>query len=119
MWLSQLKHLGIWLLACCWLLSGCTSDGPQRAREDVLKTNLSTLRAVISQHQEDRGVFPEKLESLVDAGYLRRVPTDPLMGDTQSWTLVYEQSPTGTHVIRDVHSSSQGVGLNGIPYNLW
>jgi len=119
MQLSRIKRLGISLLACLWPLTGCTSDGPQRAREDVLKTNLTTMRTVISQYQEDRGSLPEELDDLVEEGYLRRVPTDPLMGDTPSWTLLYEQSPVGTRGIRDVHSSSQKIGLNGIPYNLW
>src|SRR5829696_10401907 len=53
-------------------------DVPRRANEAVLKNNLRTLRDVIDQHYGDKGKYPTSLEALVEGGYLRRVPNDPI-----------------------------------------
>jgi len=107
---------------------------PRRAREAVLRTNLHTLREVIDQHYGDKGYYPPDLETLVDEGYLRSVPEDPMSGTTE-WGLVFEGSPDdvsdpdsiawdvdlevdGGGVI-DVYSLSEDVSLDGEPYADW
>jgi general secretion pathway protein G len=106
-------------------------DAPRRANEAVLKTNLRSLRDVIDQHYGDKGRYPTSLESLVEAGYLRRVPIDPITKSTETWQLIYEEidpdsppaetdeSEDGQPGIVDVHSGSPLNSLNGTPYSEW
>lgn len=50
------------------------------ARETALKANLQTLREAIDHYHGDRGQYPQSLEALVDARYLRAIPVDPISG---------------------------------------
>src|ERR1700727_1274220 len=43
-----------------------------QARESVLRSNLSTLRSVISQYTLDKQKAPQSLDDIVQAGYLRQ-----------------------------------------------
>src|SRR5579872_6949338 len=49
-----------------------------QARESVLRSNLGTLRSVISQYTLDKQKAPQSLDELVTAGYLRQIPVDPM-----------------------------------------
>src|ERR1700746_3272723 len=60
-----------------------------QARESVLRSNLSTLRNVISQYTLDKQKAPQSLDDLVQAGYLRQVPVDP-MTRLPNWEVVQE-----------------------------
>ncbi len=103
---------------------------PRRANEAVLKTNLRTLREVIDQHNGDKGYFPPSLDVLVEEGYLRDVPFDPLYGDFE-WGVEYEDvaeefEPAETDLpeggepgIIDVFSLSEHESLDGVPYSEW
>ena len=103
---------------------------PQRAQEAVLKTNLRTLRDVLDQYKGDKGHYPASLDALVDDGYLRDIPFDPI-ADTQDWDVEYEEllaedelaegelPGEGQPGIIDVHSSSERMSLDGTPYAEW
>ena len=110
-------------------------QGPRRAKEAVLKTNLRTLREVIDQHYGDQGFYPPTLEALVDEEYLRAVPVDPMTGEAE-WGLIFEDSADdftdpdsiawdvdleveGAAGIVDVHSLSEAIGLDQTPYAEW
>lgn len=58
-------------------------DAPTKAREAVIKADLYQMRSCIDQHLADKGVYPESLQALVDAGYLRFLPADPFTGETE------------------------------------
>ncbi|HET9306099.1 MAG TPA: prepilin-type N-terminal cleavage/methylation domain-containing protein, partial [Candidatus Sulfotelmatobacter sp.] len=60
-----------------------------QARESVLRSNLGTLRSVISQYTLDKQKAPQSLDDLVSAGYLRQIPTDP-MTRQPNWEVVQE-----------------------------
>lgn len=104
--------------------------GVIRAREAVLRENLYTLRSGIDQHYADQGRYPETIQALVDKKYLRGLPKDPFTGKNDSWIglpppqdLAGVQglpgvSPIATGVY-DVHSGSDLIGSNNIPYNEW
>jgi general secretion pathway protein G len=104
---------------------------PVRARETVLKTNLRTLRDVIDQHYGDKGRYPTTLEALVEEGYLRKIPTDPITKSSDTWVLVYEEtdpdnppaetetSEDGQPGIIDVKSGAPGNSQDGQPYGDW
>lgn len=106
-------------------------DVPRRSAEAVLKNNLRTLRDVIDQHYGDKGKYPTSLEALVEGGYLRKVPNDPITKRNDTWQLVYEEidpdnppaeseeSEDGQPGIVDIHSGSPLTSLDGTPYSEW
>ena len=93
-----------------------------KAKEAALKQNLFTMRAVLDQYYADHGDYPESLESLVEAQYLRAIPMDPLTKSSTTWTEIYEEqeegddSPAG---IYDIKSGSEDVAGDGTPYKDW
>ncbi|HSE41825.1 MAG TPA: prepilin-type N-terminal cleavage/methylation domain-containing protein [Acidobacteriota bacterium] len=92
-----------------------------KAREAVLRENLQRMREVIDQYYQDKGKYPESLETLVTEGYFRRMPIDPVTGSDQTWQIIYDDpgtnpDPTITLGIQDVKSGAQGVTLDGTPY---
>jgi general secretion pathway protein G len=93
-----------------------------QSREAVLRENLYRLRDLIDQYYVDKGQYPSSLDVLVEQGYLRKVPEDP-MTRTADWTPVYSDPdpdrPGDPPGIWDVKSSSEDVSLAGTPYNEW
>ena len=106
-------------------------DTPRRAQEATLKTNLRTMRDVIDQYYADNGNYPPTLESLVDKGYLRAIPVDPITKSAETWVLIYEevdpeQTPAETDLpedgqpgIFDVKSGSELSSVKGEAYSEW
>ena len=47
----------------------------ERGREQVLQSNLATMREAIDKFYGDRGRYPDKLEDLVTQRYLRAIPS--------------------------------------------
>jgi len=92
-----------------------------KAREATLKQNLATIRTVLDQHYADQGIYPQSLEALVEAGYLRQVPVDPFTKSTDTWELVFEETTEEDEErgIFDIHSGSDLVAIDGTPYNEW
>jgi len=94
-----------------------------RAKESVLKNNLFTLRQVIDEYTTDKKKAPQSLDDLVQAGYLRDIPIDPMTGSNQTWHTIMEdvlQSVDQTEPgIWDVKSGSDKTGLDGTPYADW
>jgi len=95
----------------------------RNAREAVLRQNLFTLRSVIDQYSEDKEKAPQSLQDLIDAGYLKQIPMDPITNSRDTWQTVQEdvllsvdQTQPG---ISDVHSGAQGAGSNGVAYSEW
>jgi len=105
-------------------------DSPQRAREATLKEDLFTMRSVIDQYHGDKGSYPPDLATLVSAGYVRKIPIDPMTKSADSWVLVFEEpsagtessgppSDPGTPGITDIHSGSSDKSLDGTLYKDW
>ncbi len=104
---------------------------PRRAAEAVLKTDLRTMRDVIDQYHSDKGYYPGALEELVDEGYLRAMPFDPVTKSDKTWVPVFqeidpERPPAETELpldgqpgVIDVHSGSPLLSLDGVPYSEW
>ncbi|HKH99214.1 MAG TPA: prepilin-type N-terminal cleavage/methylation domain-containing protein [Candidatus Sulfotelmatobacter sp.] len=93
-----------------------------QARESVLRSNLSTLRNVISQYTLDKQKAPQSLDDLVQAGYLRSIPLDPMTRQA-NWEvkeedvmMAVDQQEPG---ITDVHSASNGTASDGTAYSSW
>ena len=96
---------------------------PQAAREAVLKENLYAMRDVIDQYFSDKGKYPESLEALVDEGYMRKIPVDPITNSVESWQTVQaeatEDDPDSAGGIYDVKSGAEGTALDGSRYSEW
>jgi len=98
-----------------------------RAREAVLRETLYNFRSVIDQFSADQGKYPDSLQELVDKKYLRDIPTDPFTKSKESWVILPPIEPTGDIVneergngaVYDIHSGSDLVGSNNVPYNEW
>ena len=93
-----------------------------RSREAVLRQDLFTLRSVISQYTLDKQKAPQSLDDIIQAGYLRQIPNDPLTGQA-NWEVVQEdvllavdQQEPG---ISDVHSASNSSASDGTAYSSW
>jgi general secretion pathway protein G len=98
-------------------------DATLRAKEAVLKEDLQRLREALEEHLVDKGVYPEALEDLVEFGYLRQIPVDPITGSDETWEvemapwmMVDQGQPAG---IWNVYSGSEEVSLDGSPYREW
>ena len=90
-----------------------------RARESVLRSNLLTIRSVIDQYTYDKETPPQSLQDLVEEGYLREVPIDPITQSRDTWELIIETGPSGESGLFDVRSGSDDTSLAGSPYNEW
>jgi general secretion pathway protein G len=93
-----------------------------QSREAVLKENLFRMRDLIDQYYVDKGQYPPSLETLVEEGYLRKLPEDPFTR-TADWTPVFAEpdpdrpgEPAGVY---DVKSASELLSLAGTAYNEW
>jgi general secretion pathway protein G len=93
------------------------------AREAVLKEDLHVMRQAIDSYTMDKQKGPQGLDDLVQAGYLKEVPTDPMTHSSTTWVTatsdVLESVDQTDPGINDVHSGSDEVGSNGQPYSSW
>jgi general secretion pathway protein G len=87
-----------------------------KAREAALRHNLFTLRDLLDQHRADQGKYPQSLQALMSAGYLKAMPHDPFTNSNTTWQEITDTKEEG---IVDVFSGSEYVGTNGTPYNRW
>ena len=93
------------------------------ADEAVLKEDLHVLRNAIDSYTMDKQKAPQSLQDLVEAGYLRKIPVDPMTHSSETW--VTETSDTLQSVdqtepgVNDVHSGDQQNGSDGQPYSTW
>ncbi|MDE1161527.1 MAG: prepilin-type N-terminal cleavage/methylation domain-containing protein [Acidobacteriaceae bacterium] len=95
----------------------------RRAKEAVLREDLHTMRQAIDSYTVDKEKAPQSLDDLVQGGYLKSMPIDPITNRTDTW--ITSQSDTLTSIsetqggIDDVHSGSQGLASDGTSYNTW
>jgi general secretion pathway protein G len=93
------------------------------AREAVLKEDLQVMRSAIDSYTLDKQKAPQSLDDLVQEGYLKVIPEDPMTRARDTWVTdtsdslhSLDQTEPG---IDDVHSGSQETGSDGQPYNTW
>jgi len=95
----------------------------KRAKEAVLKEDLHTMRTAIDQYTVDKEKAPQGLDDLVQAGYLKVIPIDPMTNRSDTWmtsesdTLMSINETQGG--IDDVKSGAQGLAMDGTSYNTW
>lgn len=97
---------GIMLVAGFWA----------QRNERLLRERLRLLRASLKRYRADRGDAAQSLSELVELGYLRRVPSDPMRWPSKKWDEV-RASPK--HGISDVRTRSRSSALDGSLYSSW
>ncbi len=95
----------------------------QHAREAVLREDLQTMRMAIDSYTMDKQKAPQSLDDLVQEGYLKAIPEDPMTHSKDSWVTdtsdaMYSIDETEPG-ISDVHSGSDEQGSDGQPYSSW
>jgi general secretion pathway protein G len=95
----------------------------KHAREAVLKEDLHVLRSAIDSYTMDKQKAPQTLDDLIQDGYLKTIPEDPMTRTTTSWVTdtsdamhSLDETEPG---IDDVHSGSTETGSDGQPYSGW
>jgi prepilin-type N-terminal cleavage/methylation domain-containing protein len=92
----------------------------ESAREASLRTSLNVMRDAIDKYAADRGIYPESMDELVQRGYLRQIPEDPMTGSRDSWQMLPPRTASQLGgQMGDVRSGASGKGLDGTPYNQW
>jgi len=93
------------------------------AREAVLKEDLQVMRSAIDAYTLDKQKAPQSLDDLVQEGYLKSIPQDPMTRARDTWVTdtsdslhTLDQTEPG---IDNVHSGSQETGSDGEPYSTW
>ena len=90
-----------------------------KARETLLKEDLNTMRKLLDQYEADREKLPQSIDDLVQDGYMREVPEDPITGEKDWQTENGESvlSRDGAQGIVKISSNAQGQGSDGKAYS--
>jgi len=93
------------------------------AREAALKEDLHVMREAIDAYTVDKQKAPQSLDDLIQDGYLKVVPVDPMTHSKETWSTdssdalhSLDQTDPG---VDDVHSGSQETGTDGQAYSTW
>lgn len=92
--------------------------GVDKAKDDVLRENLYSLRDTLDKFYSDNGRYPDKLADLVDKHYIRQLPVDPITESNNSWVPVAPTDATQGGVY-DVKSGAAGKASDGTYYQNW
>lgn len=90
----------------------------QQAKETVLKENLWQMRRAIDQYATDKGKLPQSVSDLVEKGYLREMPVDPIT-EKGEWNEIKGEDPNSTDGgtgLKDVKSLAEGEDDTGKKY---
>lgn len=95
----------------------------RHAKEAALKEDLQTMRTAIDSYTMDKQKAPQSLDDLVQDGYLKQIPEDPMTHSKDTWVpdtsdAMYSIDETQSG-ITDVHSGSTETGTDGQPYSSW
>ena len=93
------------------------------AREAVLREDLHVMRDAIDSYTMDKQKAPQSLDDLIQNGYLRAIPEDPMTHSKDTWVTdtsdaMYSIDQTDPG-ITDIHSGSDETGADGQPYSSW
>jgi general secretion pathway protein G len=95
----------------------------KHAREAALKEDLQTMRTAIDTYTMDKQKGPQSLDDLVQDGYIRAIPEDPMTRSKDTWVPDNSESMYSVDEtepgITDVHSGSTETGSDGQPYSSW
>ncbi len=90
-----------------------------RAKEATLKQDLSVMRDAIDKYHGDKGKYPDSLDDLVGARYIRAIPIDPISESAGTWKITPPPDSDTKGMVYDVKSGADGKGLDGTAYGEW
>ncbi len=90
------------------------------AREAVLSEDLHVMRAAIDSYTMDKQKAPQSLDDLIQDGYLRSIPEDPMTHSRETWVTdtsdaLSSVDQTDSGGINDVHSGRRKRDRTGSP----
>jgi general secretion pathway protein G len=86
----------------------------ERSKEVTLRQSLSVMRDAIDKFYADQGRYPEQIEELVTARYLRDLPIDPVTGQRTTWIVVPPpDAAVSKGRVYDIHSGAPGKASDG------
>jgi len=90
----------------------------ESSRETILKQDLAVMRDAIDKYHGDTGRYPDSLDALVSAHYLRALPVDPITERADTWQIV---APSGDEAgnMYDIRSGAPGTARDGSAYADW
>jgi len=92
------------------------------AHENQLRSELSQLREAIWRYTFDKQKAPESLDDLRVAGYIDRIPDDPMTKEP-NWEVVEDEYLLSADQqdpgLIDVHSASSALASDGTAYSSW
>lgn len=95
----------------------------RNAKEAALMEDLHVMRDAIDSYTMDKNKAPQSLDDLVQNGYLKSIPVDPMTNSSDTWVTssddTYSDIDQTEPGINDVHSGSEETGSNGQPYSSW
>jgi len=92
----------------------------QKSKETALRSSLATMRDAIDQFSADKGRYPDSLEELTTARYIREIPEDPLIGSREQWVLVAPPPDAQERgAVYDVRSGAAGRASDGRLFADW
>ena len=95
----------------------------RNAHEAVLREDLQVMRQAIDSFTMDKEKAPQSLDEVVQAGYLKEIPPDPITHSSSTWVPDQDDSLQSVDQtqggIVNVHSGSAQVGSDGRAYTEW
>ena len=92
------------------------------AHENQLRSELSQLREAIWRYTFDKQKAPQSLDDLRVAGYIDRIPDDPMTKEP-NWEVVEDEYLLSADQqdpgLIDVHSASNALASDGTAYSSW
>lgn len=106
------------------MVIGTHRNSVRKAQEKVLRNNLHQIRITLDQYNVDKGRYPDSLQTMVDEGYFREMPYDPITKSHDTWEEIYEQDTSDEDSsyepgVWDVRSGSAEEALDGTYYGEW
>ena len=90
------------------------------ARENALRSTLKVVRSAIDQYAADKGRYPDSLEELASARYLREVPVDPITGERTTWIrFAADAGAPISGAMADIASGADAQSLDGSAFRDW
>ena len=98
-------------------------NAAKKGRETVLRHNLQQIRLALDHYNNDKGYYPPDLSALVEEGYMREIPVDPITGSKETWQLIYDDArdeDSSYEVgIFDIRSGSEETAIDGTYFYEW
>ena len=106
------------------MVIGTHRNSVRKAQEKVLRNNLHQIRITLDQYNVDKGRYPDSLQTMVDEGYFREMPYDPITKSRDTWEEIFEQDigdedSSYEPGVWDVRSGSAEEALDGTYYSEW